>query len=226
MLADTSRIRNEINNELATQRIASFTAHNRGMVAALELDVRIYKDTNGKYSLDDVMKKLISLFQKGEVFTLELLKQNIAVFSDKNYDDIFENIVEYGKDFVPTTDIYFIPKEIEVFYKNLYVPEYGFNYATSNIFKKFHGVVKNSNAYKAGIRNGMEFTRDRNCCDLFLDQLEKIEIRCVSCDRFLLPLEKIRINLFTKNKFNIEREINYYTNTILVKVPEYQVKVQ
>lgn len=205
----TSRIRNEINNELAMQRIISFIAQNRGGVAAFELDTRIYKDTNGKYSLDDVMKKLISLFQKGEVFTLELLKQNIAVFSDKNYDDIFENIIEYGRDFVPITDIYFIPKEIEVSYVNRYVPEYGFNFATSNIFKKFHNVVKNSNAYKAGIRDDLEFIEDKTRNDYFLE-----------------PAEKVEIVLRIKDRFNITRDIIYYTNTIQVKVPEYQVKVQ
>lgn len=155
------------------------------------------------------MKKLISLFQKGEVFTLELLKQNIAVFSDKNYDDIFENIIEYGHDFTPSTDIYFIPKDIERFYINVYVPEYGFNFATSNIFKKFHNVAKNSNAYKAGIREGLEFIEDKTRNDYFFE-----------------PSEKVEIVLRIKDRFNITRDITYYTNTIEVKVPQYQVKVQ
>jgi predicted metalloprotease with PDZ domain len=71
--------------------------YDKGAEAAMMLDLEIINSTNGKYSLDDVMKYMYDTYykQKKRGYTDVEFKQAFEKFAGKNLDDFYNNYI-YG----------------------------------------------------------------------------------------------------------------------------------
>jgi hypothetical protein len=145
--------------EIASAQYLFQISYQKGFLLASELDQRIIAATNYKYSLDDVMRSLVKQFQSGTKFTTALLKSEIKALAGSSFDEIFQAI-EYGKQFTPTPTPFGIKTKLK--YIPVYIPKYGFDVGSSAITQKVSKLDKSSKPYKAGIREGDFYPRDRN----------------------------------------------------------------
>lgn len=122
----------------------------RGTLFAFYLDYSIQKDSNGKYSLDNVMKDLL------KVATAENQKLNHTVFKKvlKKYfsnrtDTVFKEFILEGK-LLPLADFY---NEMKLEYEpTTQLFELGFELSEDGT--QVDEVNKDSEAWKAGLRSG------------------------------------------------------------------------
>jgi predicted metalloprotease with PDZ domain len=71
--------------------------YDKGALAGMMLDLEIINDSQGKYSLDDVMKYMYDTYYKGKKrgYTDEEFKQGFEKFAGKNLDDFYSKYI-YG----------------------------------------------------------------------------------------------------------------------------------
>jgi predicted metalloprotease with PDZ domain len=69
--------------------------YNKGSVMALLLDLDIIQSSNGKYSLDDVMKYMYTQYYKLKKrgYTDQEFKQGFEKFAGHNYDEFYKNYI-------------------------------------------------------------------------------------------------------------------------------------
>lgn len=158
-IANLSDLRHKSYLEIESAKYEFMLFYYKGFLLASELDQKIITATKGKSSLDDVMRSLVKKFQSGTKFSTELLKSEIKQISRSSFDDIF-NAIEYGKKFTPTPTPFGIKTKLK--YIPAYIPKYDFDIDAAVITQKITKLDKNSPAYKAGLRDGDFYPRDRN----------------------------------------------------------------
>lgn len=132
-----------------------------GMVMALDLDNIIYIRSNGKYNLDDLLKNAIHTSCKQfpckisqEVFINELTK----IANSNNTNGYASYIKSHIIDFVPVRlpDLLHEPRAKLFYNKEQEGINYGFFAKKLFCTGIISDVDEKSNAYKAGLRNGMK----------------------------------------------------------------------
>lgn len=154
----TSPFRNETNDRFQKERWKDIQmqllAYQRGFLLALLWDSKIRQRTLEKYSLDNVMRDLL---QRVQVTDSPIQISDIQEVVGKYLEDEEEpaqNIKNYivdGKTIVPLNHIFLGQLDIQWF------EDVGFNLNFAEEKGIIKGVVENSNAYKAGLRNGQKF---------------------------------------------------------------------
>ena len=135
----------------------------RGMLFATKLDYAIRDASKGQYSLDDVMRDLLKSAQRNEKagvkiitpkrFDADLLMSHIERRLGRSYSDEFDRYIEQGE------TIELASYDLGPCFERRDMPfrpyEAGFDSGASTAAKKVIGVVTESAAYKAGLRDGM-----------------------------------------------------------------------
>lgn len=127
--------------------------YTEGALIAFVCDMRIRKETNGKYTLHDVMRKLYHKTNKEKGYSEEQYKELLEELSGVSFDDIYNDIVYGTSKFTP-----YINKALK--YKNWQLNITNSKKETENYGLKLepkHGamivmdVLENSAAYNAGL---------------------------------------------------------------------------
>ncbi|MHA7057086.1 M1 family aminopeptidase [Aquimarina sp. M1] len=121
----------------------------RGSVFAFLLDLKIKKESNDQYSLDNVMKTLFEQSKKGKKLNSKMFIETVSKFTSKRIDSFFERHIIEGQLF----DLSVIFNDLGLEYSSkAKVFDQGFS------FDKKTNTVRNvddrSAAYKAGLRSG------------------------------------------------------------------------
>ncbi|MDB5133926.1 MAG: family metallopeptidase [Mucilaginibacter sp.] len=115
LAADINYVANQPGNKIQSLADASYDAwikyyrpnensintnisyYNKGSIMAMMFDLEIISDTNGKYSLDDVMRYMYNTYYKTKKrgYTDTEFKQGLEKFSGKNLDDFYKKYI-YG----------------------------------------------------------------------------------------------------------------------------------
>lgn len=151
----TSPVRNEPNEKIAKEfwekPEMKMLAYNRGFVFAFWLDGFIRAKTDNKASLDNVMKGILSKTLKTkEAFTPKLLTQIIQEISGEDITDYLQQYIEEGQT-IPLEDTY---GDFPIKQKELYSFDLGFSLEDLVKHKKITHLNTESEAYKAGLREG------------------------------------------------------------------------
>lgn len=153
----TSPFRNVTNDRFQEERWKDvrmqLLAYQRGCLLALLWDSKIRQRTAEKYSLDHVMRDLLQRVQETDhPIQISDIQELVGKYLDNEEaaQDIQNYIVE-GKTMVPPHHIFAGYLDIQWF------EDIGFNLRLAQEKGIIKGVIENSNAYKAGLRNGQKF---------------------------------------------------------------------
>ena len=129
--------------------------YNRGYLIAQELDTRIQNFTKHKLSLDNVLQKIIENNIKGTKykFNTNSLINVINELIQQDYSKIINQFVYYGEIKLSKNSI----NNIRLDYQEIAVSDCGFDITNSQ--KTITQLNIDSNAYKAGLRNGNKFKK-------------------------------------------------------------------
>ncbi|WP_339052498.1 hypothetical protein [Candidatus Lariskella endosymbiont of Epinotia ramella] len=138
-----------------------------GRLIAMNMDYMIRTKSSGKFSLDDFLRNLVKSHCKGascnvsrEQFYSEFAKLLGQEFEDKERKDgLYSYMDRYIIDFAPISPPDTIPElNRALSYKRIdnAICQFGFDIDRSFLMGLISGVDENSNAYKAGLRNGMK----------------------------------------------------------------------
>ena len=149
--APNSRINDEFWKNAEVGRLP----YQRGQLFAARLDREIQRASNGRYSLDDVMRDLLKSSAKNSSKPLdtETLNAHIAQRLGRSYAAEMNRFIEQGETIDLASDDLgrcFARHDVQ-----LRPYEEGFDAGASFEAKKVVGVVENSAAYLAGLRDGM-----------------------------------------------------------------------
>ncbi len=128
-------------------------AYQRGMLLAARLDREIGVASQGKYSLDDVMRDLYVSDKPGRIIDAAVLDLHISRRLGRSYIPEISRYIDQGETLEPDRDDLgrcFERRDIKV---RAYEP--GFDIGASVEAKKVIGVIDNGPAYRAGLRNNM-----------------------------------------------------------------------
>ncbi len=153
----TSPFRNVTNDRFQEERWKDMRmqllAYQRGCLLALLWDSKIREKTAEKYSLDNVMRDLLQRVKEtGNPILVKDIEELVGKYlgSEQASLDI-QNYIMDGKTIVPSNDIFVGYLEIQWF------EDIGLNLDQTQKSGVIKGVVEDSNAYKAGLRNGQKF---------------------------------------------------------------------
>jgi predicted metalloprotease with PDZ domain len=134
----------------------SYYTQGQNLGALLDLSIR--NDTDGRRSLDDVMRTLYSdFYRRGRGFTTEDMIQAINRLTRKDYHEFYRRYV-FGTD-VPNYGQIFGYAGYSVEEKSDQVPEFGFFSRFRSGGLAINGVEPNSPASVAGLRRGDVITK-------------------------------------------------------------------
>lgn len=132
--------------------------YTQGQNLAALLDLSIRNDTDGRSSLDDVMRSLYSdHYKKGKGFTTDDLISIINKITKKDYTDFFRRHV-YGME-VPDYDRIFGFAGYKVERRTESSPDFGFSIRPRNGGFGVNGVETSGPADKAGLKQGDVITK-------------------------------------------------------------------
>lgn len=122
----------------------------RGEVIAMELDHRIQKLSQGKYSLDNVIKDMFSDDNKHEYAQKDFLKALQKYYPDaKNF---VKKYITQGEDLSLSASIF--ENKTKLHWSNRRPENYGLDLPSTLINKEISGLSDKTEAYKNGLRNG------------------------------------------------------------------------
>lgn len=155
----TSPVRSLTVDEMVQKRQTDWDAgqlfYKKGYLLANHLDFTIRSKTNGKRSLDDVMRSLLRSSKPGSI---ELSEKRIAdalrkYLQEQGASDIEKYMVR--GELVPADNSFGACASVEdIEYRSF---DAGFNMETWAKSRIFSGVVPGSNAYRAGLRDGQKW---------------------------------------------------------------------
>jgi predicted metalloprotease with PDZ domain len=133
-----------------------FMPYFRGEILAHNWNIKIKKESNGEKDFSDMFKEIISLYKKdGKLITYQdIYKISKKYIKGGVKTDIKKYIVD-GKLMMPNFETFGNSYKLET--KQLVPFELGFNLAKSEMSRVISGVINESNAYKAGLRDGQKF---------------------------------------------------------------------
>lgn len=132
--------------------------YGQGQNLAALLDLSIRNDTDGRHSLDDVMRALLNdYYKKGRGFTTNDMLAEIRKITKKDYANFYRRYV-FGTD-VPNYDEIFGYAGYRVEKKEQKTPDFGFFGRFRNNGYTLTGVIPNSAAAAAGLRVGDVITK-------------------------------------------------------------------
>jgi hypothetical protein len=129
--------------------------YHRGFIFALLVNYKIKKQTHNQYSLDHVIKDLWSHSQKtNEHFSIELLERLIRTYVPTGIMHEYSEYIVNGKSFpfMPTL----LGPAMSCRIAQLGVYDLGFDFERLQRAHVISQVNSESNAYKAGLRNGQQ----------------------------------------------------------------------
>lgn len=141
--------------------------YKKGFAYALYLDYLIQKTTNQQKSLDDFMFSLRSSVQSGEKLTEELFLKNLNLFLGKDIRREHHEYITSGKTIPVMSGS--MGKEVSDSIQSLSPFELGFDFDATAKTNIISGVVENSNAWKAGLRDGQAWKGG----SIYFDNIEK-----------------------------------------------------
>jgi predicted metalloprotease with PDZ domain len=154
----TSPVRSLTVDEMVQKRQTNHDAeelfYKKGYLLANHLDFTIRSKTNGKHSLDDVMRSLLRLSKPGSI---KLSEKRIAdalrpYLQEQGASDI-EKYMNRGE-LVPADNSFGACATVEdIEYRSF---DLGFDFEKSSKTRVVSGVVPDSNAHKAGLRDGQK----------------------------------------------------------------------
>jgi predicted metalloprotease with PDZ domain len=132
--------------------------YGQGQNLAALLDLSIRNDTDGRHSLDDVMRALFNdYYKKGRGFTTADMLSEIRKLTKKDYDEFYRRYV-FGTD-VPNYDEIFGFAGYRVQKAEEKTPDFGFFGRFRNNGYMLTSVVPNSPAAAAGLNSGDVITK-------------------------------------------------------------------
>ena len=172
----------------------------RGALFAFILDLKIQQETNGRYSLDDVMRDILEQSRKGILLNDEIFVNTILKFSKEDYRSFFNRHIKEGKliNLKPIFDSLNLSYHIES-----KVFDQGFVYdSNTRIVTK---VTPVSAAMKAGLKVGDTLKG----WSIYRDNIEKeIELKVLregkEQDIHYFPIKEVDIVQLLTNSSNLE----------------------
>ena len=155
----TSPVRSLTVDEMVQKRQTDWDAgqlfYKKGYLLANHLDFTIRSKTNGKHSLDDVMRSLLRSSKPGSI---ELSEKRIEdalrpYLKDQGASDIEKYMVR--GELVPTNNSFGACATVDEIEHRSF--DAGFDMETWAKSRVFSGVVPGSNAYQAGLRDGQKW---------------------------------------------------------------------
>jgi predicted metalloprotease with PDZ domain len=153
-----SPVRNEDRKALSknywSTRDYHLLPYNKGFVYALHINHEIQSGSNGKYSLDNVMFDLAKAAKHKQLINDSLFLERVAYYAGKKIDTSHIAYIDNGQ-LIPVAANSISTKALGSF-KQLGAFEIGFDLDASWKAKQIQDVKENSEAWKAGIRNGQK----------------------------------------------------------------------
>ncbi len=147
----------EVYQESWTRDYAQRIPYGRGLILMMELDSAIRKNTSGKNSLDDLAVEIAVRHQQGVDMSLSELAETAASLGGEKAEKAVSLALSDGL-MIPPAD--YFGEEYQLVNIGIRNRENGFDddvlFQSPKIVK---GLVKGSNAWKAGLRNGDEILR-------------------------------------------------------------------
>jgi len=138
-----------------TQREFQELPYRKGFVYALQLDQRIRENSKGKHSMDDVMRDLYRAAMNGRMPTDSSFCTLVATYIGKEINTEHRTYINEG------ATIPVLPGSLGSGFadkvEELAPFELGFNWDSTANTRTITGVVKESAAWKAGLRDGMKW---------------------------------------------------------------------
>jgi predicted metalloprotease with PDZ domain len=129
--------------------------YKKGFVYALYLDQLIQNKSVNRASLNSLMLLLLDSANKGSSISVNLFIDGIKQLAGVDINELHEKFIHQGQTIpIEAGSLGLIFKDSVV---NVAPFELGFDYAASNKLKQLVGVTENSNAWKAGLRNGLPY---------------------------------------------------------------------
>ena len=174
----------------------------RGALVAFYLDYSIMKNSEGKHSLDDLMKDFLkNAKEKEQKLEHSYFVSTLNKYLPQNSDEIFKSHVEEGK-LLPLSDFYEVmgfeyTSEIQVF-------DLGFQFTSDR--EGIASVVQGSAADKAGLRPGDQIISQ----NIWFGNLEKpveigVERNGKQYNFSFSPVKKVNAASLVNSKENIEK---------------------
>lgn len=156
----TSAFRNLSNKQILINRLSNYDAqrqpYQRGNLLAHNWNAQIRAATNGRYSLDDVMRDLFkSASRNGFKLSNTSINHAIRNYLKEGVLQDIERYIENGATISPHKDI--IGSCLQMKIVDFAPFDAGFDIEATYPKKIFVGVKEGSNAYRAGIRNGQKW---------------------------------------------------------------------
>jgi predicted metalloprotease with PDZ domain len=128
----------------------------RGNVLAHNWDALIRSATNGKYSLDDVMRQLLKdARRRGFVLSNRTINDAVRPYLKEGVLEEIKRYIEDGITILPRNDV--LGLCFEMYEENIALFDPGFDIDASFAKRVFIGVKEGGNAYRAGLRNGQKW---------------------------------------------------------------------
>lgn len=157
----TSPVREATNAVLAENFFTDYNnygklAYHRGCVFAMHIDWKIRQDSKGQFTLKNAMQDFLKLCRNGQQrLTDELFLNTVNKYLNKKIDPLFKKHIQDGA-LIPIED-WMLGATTTVQQNEIMVFDLGFDEKQSEEAKKVIGLNEQSNAYKAGVRNGQAF---------------------------------------------------------------------
>lgn len=193
----------QIQKEFFTNEAISRLPYWRGRLLAANLNAGIKRTTNGKYSLDDVMRDLYNEFKKDnqrEIYA-PAIAERIKFYTGQDIMPDIKRYIDEGETITPDKDALGSCVEQQIY--EVPVFELGFDLDALRTKKTIEGIKQESAAFKAGLRDGQ--TVIKNSAIFFGDSTKRIEI--------------------TVKENGKQKIISFYpAGTNKIRLPQYAVK--
>lgn len=157
----TSPVRSLTADEMVQKRNTNWDAeqllYKKGYLFANHLDFTIRSTTNGKHSLDDVMRSLLRSSKPGSITLSEKrIADALRPYLQEQGASDMEKYMNRG-DLVPVDNSFGACATLEEIQHRSF--DAGFDMEKWNKNRVFSGVVPGSNAYRAGLRDGQKWVK-------------------------------------------------------------------
>lgn len=158
----TNPLRDEPNERIMEAFWQSSDAHNlpyrRGDVVAMVLDASVRRRSGGRQSLDDVMRELLrAAREEGRSLSIDYLFRTFDEFADRKTVASLREIVENGG--MPALEDDTFGPCFAITGVDVHVFDVGFDLQPSIRDRVVTGLRDDTEAYRAGLRNGMPLMR-------------------------------------------------------------------